>query len=70
MKTVAATHQFSQSALRVGLLSIAVFAVGEIIIVSTFYLHEPLAWPFILQGVAMLLGAVAGGIIGTKKRWF
>ncbi len=53
--------------LRGGMLAIMVLAIGEILLVSSLYIHEPLAWPFILQAVAMFLGALSGYIIGVRK---
>jgi hypothetical protein len=50
---------------------LVVFALCEIVVISTIYIHEPLAWAFLLQAAAMFIGGLSGLIIGklqNKKR--
>jgi uncharacterized protein (DUF486 family) len=55
---------------RMVFFAVVILALAEIVIVSTMYIHEPLAWAFLLQAAAMIIGALSGLIIGKRRAKF
>jgi uncharacterized protein (DUF486 family) len=62
-----APKYFRKLLLRAGILSIMLICIAEIVFVCLYYIHEPLAWPFLMQATAMFIGTLIGLILGIRR---
>jgi uncharacterized protein (DUF486 family) len=58
---------FRKLLLRAGILSVMLICIAEIVFVCVYYIHEPLAWPFLMQAAAMFIGTVIGLVLGIRR---